>query len=122
MLMPDVTEIINDPEIGGGVEFQVVRTKNTRTGGAVTQTKETFTATGNIQPESKSSQSSTVEDNLSESIVIYTLFIFQTGINNYSEFYGPDEVIYSGNTYRITSINDWKNWGFTIAHAEKVRG
>jgi len=122
MLNPDVTEILTDPEIGGGVMFQVVRTKNVRTGGAVTQTTETFTATGNIQPENKNSQSSTVEDQLSESIVIYTTFIFQIGVNDYTEFYGPDEVIYNGNRYRITSINDWKDWGFTIAHAEKVRG
>lgn len=122
MLNPDVTEILIDPEIGGGVAFQVERKVSTRTGGSISQTKETFDATGNIQPENKNTQSSTVEDLLSERIVVYSTFIFQTGSNDYSSFIGPDEVLYNGNRYRVTSVNDWKDWGFTIAHAERVRG
>ena len=122
MLLPDVTEIIIDPELGGGVAFQVIRTQNVRTGGSVTQTKQTLDAIGNIQPENKSIQSSTIEDPMFESIVIYTTFIFQTGSNSYSEFTEPDEVLYNGVTYRITSINNWQEWGFTIAHSERVRG
>lgn len=122
MLNPDVTEILDDPELGGGVSFKVFRTLNVRIGGNVRQTVQEINATGNIQPENKSSQSSTVEDLLSESIVVYTRFIFQTGSNEFSEFTEPDEILYHGNRYRITSINNWEDWGFTIAHAERVRG
>ena len=122
MLMPDVTEILDDPELGGGVSFEVIRTQNIRSAGHITQQTQTLHATGNIQPANKSTQSSTVEDPLSESIVIYTTFIFQTGQNDYSEFTGPDEVIYQGIRYRVTSVNNWKDWGFTIANAERVRG
>jgi len=122
MLMPDVTEILIDPELGGGVSFDVIRRRNVRTGGSVTQTEERLSGVGNIQPENKSTQSSTVESPLYESIVVYSTFIFQTGSNSYSEFIEPDEIIHNGITYRITSVNNWQEWGFTIAHAERVRG
>ena len=122
MLNPDVTEILVDPELGGGVPFTVIRTLNVRTGGNVRQTVQEINAVGNIQPENKSIQSSTTEDPLAESIVIYTMFIFQTGSNSYSEFTEPDEILYNGVKYRITSVNNWKEWGFTIGHAERVRG
>ena len=122
MLLPDVTEILIDPELGGGVTFTVIRTLNVRTGGNVTQTTQEIIATGNVQPENKSIQSSTIEDPMFESIVIYTPFIFQTGSNSYSEFTEPDEVLYNGIKYRVTSVNNWQEWGFTIAHAERVRG
>ena len=122
MLNPDVTEILVDPELGGGVPFTVIRTLNVRTGGNVRQTVREINAVGNIQPENKSIQSSTTEDPLAESSVIYTLFIFQTGSNSYSEFTEPDENLYNGVKYRITSVNNWKEWGFTIGHAERVRG
>lgn len=122
MLNPDVTEILIDPELGGGEPFKVIRTFNLRIGGNVRQTTQEINATGNIQPENKSIQSSTTEDLLSESIVIYTMFIFQTGSNEFSEFTEPDEILYNGQRYRITSVNNWKEWGFTIGHAERVRG
>ena len=122
MLNPDVTEILVDPELGGGEPFTVIRTLNVRTGGNVRQTVQEINAIGNIQPENKSIQSSTTEDPLAESIVIYTMFIFQTGSNSYSEFTEPDEILYNGVKYRITSVNNWKEWGFTIGHAERVRG
>ena len=122
MLNPDVREILDDPELGGGVSFEVIRIRNIRTGGHVTQEAVTYTATGNVQPEGKNTQASTSEDLLSESIVIYTTFIFNTGENDYSEFTGPDEVVHNGKHYRVTSVNDWNDWGFTIAHAERVRG
>ena len=40
MLNPDVTEILDDPEVGGGVSFQVKRTTNARVLGSVEQTTE----------------------------------------------------------------------------------
>ena len=122
MLFPDVTEILDDPEVGGGVAFQVIRTTNTRKINGVTQSKETFQATGNIQPAGKQTQASTPEDLLSEEIVIRSTFVFQTGVNNGNTFLGPDEVIYQGETWRITKVDNWSEWGFTTAYATKVMG
>ena len=120
MLNPDVTEILNDPEVGGGVSFQVRRVLNTRTKGSVTQTPVIYPLTGNIQPQNKSTQSSTVEDLLNESIVVYALFDFQTGENNGGTFTGPDEILWKDRVWRVTNVNNWTDWGFNIAYATKV--
>lgn len=123
MLLPDVLEIIDDPEVGGGVEFQVIRTVTTRKLGTVENVTQTINATGNIQPEGKGIQASTLEDPMNEGIVIYSTFIFQTGENSGGiSFTGPDEVIWNGIRWRLTRVDNWADWGFTIAHAERVRG
>lgn len=121
MLMPDVTEIIDDPEVGGGQPFKVHRVTNTRVKGSVTRSVEVIDCTGNIQPQSLQTQPSTAEDERTETIVIYSRFVFSVGSNDGGvTFGGPDEVLYNGKTYRITSVNDWADWGFTIAYATRV--
>ena len=122
MNLPDVLDIIDDPEVGGGVPFQVRRVLNKRIMGDVKQTEEIFNATGNIQPSEKTSQASTPEDIKTERIVIYSTFEFIMGANNGAEFTGPDEILHNGNTYRLISVENWKEWGFMIAHAERVLG
>ena len=82
--MPDVTAILYDPEVGGGIEFQVIRNSSVRSQGGYTKTPTTYTAIGNIQPQEMSNQSSTVEDLLNESIVIYSTFAFHfAGFSDY---------------------------------------
>lgn len=121
MLMPDVTAILYDPEVGGGVAFKVNRVTNTRVKGSVTRGVATYDAIGNIQPFEDSSQSSTVEDIRKKGIVIRTTFEFKVGENNgASTFDGPDEVVWDGHTWRITRIDDWAKWGFTVAYATMV--
>ena len=121
MLMPDVTAILYDPEVGGGVSFTVKRITNTRVKGGVTRTETTYNAVGNIQPFEDSSQSSTIEDLRKKSIVIRTTFEFKVGENNGEVTYdGPDEIVWDGHTWRITRIDDWAKWGFTVAYATMV--
>lgn len=122
MLMPDVTAILNDPEVGGGVPFQVKRTTNTRVMGSVRQSETIINATGNIQPQDKSSQSSTAEDLLNEGIVVYSKFTFSTGENDGGmTFLGPDEILWDGKTWRVTFVDNWSKWGYTRASATRVR-
>ena len=121
MLLPDVTEIINDPDLGGGVSFQVRRIVNTRTVAGVSQAVQTIDLTGNIQPTDMAARPSTAEDVLSEGIVVRALFAFSTGINDGGvTFTGPDEILYLNKTYRVTQVDDWAQWGFTTAYAERV--
>ena len=128
MLMPDVTPILDDPEVGGGQGFQVLRTRTTRTFNTQTQKlgetpqTQTLNATGNIQPQTKNVQPSTAEDLLNEGIVVYSTFIFQTGSTDSTGFTGPDEILYNGIKWRVTQVDNWKEWGFNIAYATRVRG
>lgn len=120
MLMPDVTAIIDDPEVGGGQPFKVRRVTTTRTLGRTVTTPRLYDATGNIQPQELSTQTSTSEDLLTESIVIYTTFHLIAGVNDGGPITEPDEILYGGNVYRVTRVSNWSDWGFTIAYATRV--
>ena len=121
MLMPDVTEILNDPEVGGGQAFTVRRVQNVRVLGGVERKVTTYAVTGNIQPQELSVQSSTVEDLRNESIVIRAMFDFKVGNNEGgSAFDGEDEVLWDGAVWRITRVENWIKWGFTTAYATRV--
>ena len=122
MLMPDVTEILNDPEVGGGVAFQVRRVTFTRVLGSVTKSEEIIDLTGNIQPVELSVSASTTEDLMSENIVIRAAFEFMVGSNDGDvSFVGEDEILWDGKTWRLTRVDNWSKWGFSTAYAERVR-
>lgn len=126
MLNPDVTELLDDPELGGGESFTVIREERRRTlvAGAseqVTMTK--LQATGNIQPAGEEAlQLIPQEDQSDQMIVIYTKFIFQLGEDGYGEYKPADRVIYDNNLWKVMRVNHWTKWGFTIAYAVKQEG
>ena len=121
MLDPDVREILDDPEVGGGVSFTVKRVKHIREKVSVKKEVETFEATGNIQPANKSATPGVNEDALDEQIVIRTTFILQSGRREAGEEYGADEVIFKGNRWRVLRVNNWEDWGFVEAYATRTR-
>lgn len=121
MLMPDVTEILDDPDLGGGVSFPVTRKHIARTRGSYTTTTETFQATGNIQPMQKGFTQGENEDQMNEEIVIRSKFIFQIGSHNEADTIETDEITWHGYRWRLTRIEDYADWGFTVAYATRVR-
>ena len=121
LLSPDVLEIIDDPEVGGGVEFLVCRKKIIRIRGSVSESITQINATGNIQPEGKSAAPGPAEDVLDERIVIYTTFTLQPGGKPADGTYEADEILYDQIRYRITSVENYYQWGFTVGHATRMR-
>ena len=121
MLMPDVTPILYDPEVGGGQPFQVIRNASVRSRGGYAKTPTITNAVGNIQPQEMSNQTSTTEDLLNESIVIYSTFCFQTGSNNGSSIIEADIVFWNDLYWRVTRVEDWSKWGYTRAYATRMR-
>ena len=121
MLMPDVTEILYDPEVGGGQEFSVTRNVSTRSRSGYTKTPTTVTAVGNVQPQEMSNQTSTSEDLLNESIVIYSTYSFQTGENDGTSITEADIVFWNDLYWRVTRVDDWSKWGYTRAFATRIR-
>ena len=119
-LLPDVTAILDDPEVGGGVSFDVIRSSGQRRGGSYDMTKDVFHATGNVQPQEKGNQASTTEDLLNEVIVIYSTFIFQVGSNDGVNIVESDIVKHNGKYYRVTKVDDWSQWGYTRAYATRI--
>lgn len=121
MLYPDVTEILDDPEVGGGVSFTVNRIELTRVRGSYTKTTVSHNCTGNIQPVSLGISQNGSEDAQNEEIVIRSTFAFQVGSNDSSGTTGPDEVLYKNKRYRVTRVEDYSDWGFTVGYATRVR-
>lgn len=121
MLMPDVTAILYDPEVGGGQTFQVTRNYSVRKKGGYEKTPTVTTAIGNIQPQEMGNQTSTSEDLLNESIVIFTTFFFQTGSNTGSSIIEADIVFWNNLYWRVTRVEDWSKWGYTKGYATRIR-
>ncbi len=120
-LDPDVLEIIDDPDVGGGVAFTVIRTKLTRTKSSVTKGTTEIHATGAIQPVTKTATPGDAEDILNEQIVIYTTCILQAGGKMNGGNYAADEILYRGLRWRVNSVDNWAEWGFTVGHATRMR-
>lgn len=119
MLFPDVTEILVDPDIGGGLEFTAVRTTKHRTlrGELETEIEETV-CRGNIQPaQPEDLEQMPQEDRKQTVIVIRSTFHFQLGSDGDGEYTLPDEVKFDGKRYKINRVDDWSPWGFTTAWA-----
>lgn len=126
MLLPDVLEIIDDPELGGGEPLTVIRETRRRTlaaGQSETVTRERIQITGNIQPASTEDLSRMTEEEQSERvIVIRAVFRFRIGSDDQSEYTASDLVIYLGDVYKVTRVDNWHQWGFTTAYAVHQKG
>ena len=126
MLLPDITHVIDDPEVGGGVRFTVVRQSRKRTlvaGASEKTVNEKLIATGNIQPAQTSDlQLFPEEQRNTKIIVIRSTFTFQLGDDNGSGYNPTDYVIYQGEVYKVTRIDMWQSWGFQTAYATLQKG
>ena len=121
MLNPDVTEILDDPEVGGGQAFLIRRPKQIRVKGSVDLQVQEIWATGNIQPADKSATQGANEDQLNEQIVIRTTAYLQAGTRDESGVYQADEIIWNRIRWRVTRVENWIEWGFVSAYATRVR-
>ena len=106
MLQPDITMLLTDEDLGGNQKFTVVRT--TRRMGMydsqVTSVKR-FEMMGNIQPYVPIALNQVPEESRHEQqIVIRSTFEFQMGEENGTQFTDPDEIVYLGKRWKITSI------------------
>ena len=124
--MPDVTEVIDDPDLGGGQPFQVVRQVRRRTlqaGASESIHNEHINLTGNIQPaQTDDLQLLPEEDRKTRTIVIRALFAFQLGSDAQTSYTPADIVIFHDEVYKVIRIDDWSNWGFQTAYASFQKG
>ena len=126
MLMPDVTELLDDPDLGGGEAFTVVRDTRTRSleasaQGAISRVR--IDATGNIQPaQTEDLQLLPDEDRSEETIVIRSVLSFQLGSDGHASYTLPDIVLYDNRAWKVIRIDHWQSWGFNTVYAKCLRG
>lgn len=117
--LPDVTFLLDDPDLGGGVAFTVIRQSRILSlVSDVSVTTESIQATGNIQPAQPEDLQQLPEEQRHETvIVIRSTFNFRLASEEDGVQYLPDEVEYNGNRWKVTRVDQWAAWGFTTAWA-----
>lgn len=109
MLQPEVVELLDDPELGGGIPFLIARTTVTRSLTAErTESIAYFRATGNIQPaQTDDLQLLPDENRQSKVIVIRSVFKFQIGSDGARTHIEPDVVLWDGAAWDVLRVDDW---------------
>lgn len=114
--MPDVTELLTDPDLGAQ-SFLVKRRKGKWSGGRLLVTdEEQFDAVGIIQPPTPEQLVFFPEGERREGqIVIHTKTeLYLTEGNDIS-----DDMTWRGEAYKIVNVKRWMDYGFCIAYAQK---
>lgn len=113
-LMPDVTEILFDPEVGAQ-SFTIKRVSGKWKGGRLVENAaEEITAIGNIQPASVEQLKFFPEgEKRTGERVIYTTEALH--LSEGEEV--SDSIMWRGEEYKIVRVDRWDDWGFNIAYA-----
>ena len=114
-LMPDVTELLFDPDLGAQ-EFVVTRRTGKWVGGRLTvDTEETLIAIGIIQPPSAEQLAFFPEgERRKGQIVIYTT----TTLHLTEGTDIADDIMWNGEQYKLVNVKRWDDYGYVEAYAE----
>ena len=115
-LEPDVTDLVDDPDLGGQ-SFQIRRRTITWQGGrSSAATEEIINTTGNIQPlSSETLQFFPEGERRNGMISIHTrTFMHLSDGKDIS-----DEVTWLGEEYKVIRVDRWVEYGFCVAYAAK---
>lgn len=121
-LMPDITEMLFDEDIGGNAPFQIVRKTATRQKGRDgVPTVEIINASGTIRPSGVGRLSHMeVADMKDKTLVLRTTTPLQDGMSTSTGDVMPDEIIYNGEHFKILQTGDWSPWGMYVAYIQKI--
>lgn len=118
MIMPDVTELFCDPDVGGGQSFQVERTTKVRVLGGGASSASIFSAIGSIQPAQPDELQQIPEEDRKNAVMAFrSSFAFQMGSDDDVTNILPDVIIYNGQRYRVLKLDNWSAYGWQCAFA-----
>lgn len=114
-LMPDVTMLLHDPDLGAQAFTVQRRTGKWKDGRMVIDTETTFSAVGVIVPPSAEQLAFFPEgERRKGQIVIHTTAMLHLSDGkDYS-----DDVTWNGEQYKLVNIERWDDYGFVVAYAE----
>lgn len=123
-LRPDVTELLNDPDIGGGQSFDIIRRTLVREKGRLgAEQTVTIKATGSIQPAGVDVLQQLPEgDRSGEVIVVRTTTAIQIGNTGATSDLLADEIRHNGSRYKVLQLKGWGKWGMYCAYATRIGG
>lgn len=115
-LMPDVTDLLHDPDVGAK-PFSILRRTGQWSGGRMhVSTSQSISAVGVMLPPSSEQLSFFPEgERRNGQVAIYTETILH--LTEGEEI--ADEVTWQGDRYKIIRVDRWDEYGFCIAYAQK---
>lgn len=122
MLLPDITDLLDDPEVGGGQAFVILRrTSVRRKGREGTKTEEKIPATGSVQPAGESVLEQLPEADRDNDVRIFrTTTPIQMGHSTGEGATFADEIEYNGEYFKVLRDKKWAAWGMYVAFATKI--
>ena len=121
----DVTELLLDPLIAGQKFVVIRRLESVNQYGERSNSVQRFTVVGSVQPTGQSSL--TREDAYQyegKTIKVISRFKLRMAAKESSVNYDPDLVLWHGNYYVVTSIDDYSDFGeaggMTVAEAKSI--
>lgn len=120
--MPDISELLFDPDVGGGQDFKVERTIQTRAKGRlVSQPPVVTDVFGNVQPAQPDELEQFPEEDRKYSVMAFrSTFLFQLGSDDGITSVSPDVILYQDKKYRLLKIDDWSAYGWQRAFATLI--
>lgn len=120
MLRPDVSMLLNDPELGGGQAFEIHRRERNRVNDTDVVTK--IPASGNIQPASPEDLNQLPEADRTKAILVFrSKTPMQLGSDDGETYTAKDELHYAGKVYNVLQVDNWGAWGMYFAYATEKR-
>lgn len=122
MQNPDITMLLDDPDVGGGQEFTILRITTGRVKGRdQVLNKQTIHATGSVQPADQNALEQLPEADRENDVKIFrTTEPIQDGSTDGEGSTLSDELIYNGDHYKVLKTKDWSQWGMYVAFATKI--
>lgn len=123
MLRPDIRSLMNDPDIGGGQSFVIVRSYYQRSKGRLDTTPVVvrIDAVGSVQPAGVDALQQLPEaDRSGKVIIIRSETKMQMGSTDANGDLQPDNIEYGGELYKVLQSKDWEKWGMSVAYATRI--
>ena len=120
-LLPDVTGLLSDPDLGAQ-KFTVYRAKGKWHMGRLETIRESLSLIGNIQPASPDELAQFPEgDRRRGTIVIRTATeLFMTDVAGQTgEATVSDEIEWNHHRYKVLRADMWVDYGFCVAYATR---
>ena len=122
MLLPDITDLLYDPEVGGNQPFDIKRTTTVnRKGRYSSSSTVTIHASGSVQPAGTNVLEQLPEGDRDKAVyIVRTRTAMQMGSPTDDGAVLSDEIIYRGDRYKILVVKEWQAWGMYVAYVTRI--
>ena len=122
MQLPDITDLLYDPEVGGNQSFDIKRTTViNRKGRYNSSNTVTIPAHGSVQPAGENVLAQLPEGDRDDAVyIVRTRTAMQMGSSTDTGSVLSDELIYNGDRYKILRVKEWQAWGMYVALVTRV--